>query len=48
MFFKRCSELNLDRTIEFYRLAGELYKPGRPEVHIPVFDGDDVAEELFE
>ena len=31
MFYKRCKELGLDRTTEFYRLAGELYNPARNE-----------------
>lgn len=35
MFFKRCKELDLDRTIEFYRLAGKLYNPAKNEVSEP-------------
>jgi len=30
MFMKRCRELELDKTIEFYRLAGQLYDPTKP------------------
>lgn len=31
MFYKRCGELELNRTEEFFRLAGKLYNPYNPE-----------------
>lgn len=31
MFYKWCSERHLNRTIEFYRLAGQLYSPLTPQ-----------------
>lgn len=31
MFYKRCKELGLDRTEEFYRLAGFVYNPAKNE-----------------
>ena len=40
MFFKRCSELKLDRTEEFLRIAGALYDPTKPAV------GDDGTTDI--
>jgi hypothetical protein len=31
MFMKRCRALNLDPTVEFLRMAGQLYDPTRNE-----------------
>lgn len=27
MFFKHCKELNLERTLKFFRIASKLYNP---------------------
>jgi len=40
--------MNLDRTVEFYRLAGKLYMPGQAPLEIQEFIGDPEEEELFE
>lgn len=47
IFYKKCKELNLNRTKEFYRLAGKLYDPTNPR--LPINNDIYVApEEEFE
>ena len=50
MFNKRCQQLNLDRTEEFFRLAGKLYNP-LADVHEEIEreeDEEDLAEEMLD
>lgn len=49
MFYKRCNELNLDRTAEFLKLAGQLYNPmienlNEDNVHFEDSDLEDGVE----
>ncbi len=49
MFNKRCQQLNLDRTEEFFRLAGKLYNPladVQEEIEREE-DEEDLAEEML-
>jgi len=50
MFLKRCQELELNKTIEFYRLAGQLYDPTKPsgaagKAHELEVDEEEIFEE---
>uniref|UniRef100_A0A914D9W5 ISXO2-like transposase domain-containing protein n=1 Tax=Acrobeloides nanus TaxID=290746 RepID=A0A914D9W5_9BILA len=42
MFFKRCKELKLDKTREFYRLAGKHYNPTKNE---PIPGNEDFTDD---
>lgn len=42
MFYKQCQDLKLDRIVEFFRLAGELYNPMSPREK---YDEDDITDE---
>ncbi|KAK9736371.1 hypothetical protein QE152_g12544 [Popillia japonica] len=44
MFLKRCRIMQLDRTLEFFRLAGELYNPVAPREDLDE-DWSDVGED---
>ncbi len=48
IFNKRCMTLQLDRTLEFFRLAGQLYDPNNNEEEEEYEDVDreDLEEEL--
>ena len=50
MFNKRCQQFNLDRTEEFFRLAGKLYNPlAENQVEIErEEDEEDLTEEMLE
>lgn len=49
MFYKKCKELNLERTLEFFRLAGQIYNPMN---HVEALDPEheevsDAEDNLF-
>jgi hypothetical protein len=51
MFFKKCNEMSLDRTEEFYRIAGSVYNPARNDPdHVEEYtdDEDDLVFEDLE
>jgi hypothetical protein len=47
MFMKRCRALNLDPTVEFFRMAGQLYDPTRNKEE-EVFQDDGIENEEAE
>lgn len=45
MFLERCGILRLDRTLEFFRMAGELYNPVAPREDLDEEWSDDGEDE---
>jgi len=47
LFIKQCAKLGQDPTVEFFRLAGNLYDPRRPAVDVPVLEIPGDVDDIF-